>query len=531
MIALQSKPGHWSAEVNNHDILFQVGGYTHGQFAFIIFVEAPARIFAGGTEVRFVHGGEFIARRLLRVKTLRSLLLLFALPLAAQTVPASSYGILCDGKTDDSAALNRAAAVSNVAIAFPPGAVCPTSGVVANSISGAHWIGKGATLKHILAAGDLVHALYVGGWSLEGFVFDAAGVPGPRLFYAESSPHVELRGNTFVDSAGPFQGLGAIHYWQSGGVISGNTVARLPGVGIYYDATGPGGLIADNDVAGSAQNGLVLFGWPMTPAGGPIEVRGNHFHDISSESGTGQNGNCVVVFNSISPVDLHDNNCERATYSAWRLNGSRGVLVHHNHASATGEVAAYAEFGAEANDFTDNDFDGVWAGISFTNLADRVLGLPNTARGNRINGATAYGIHIEGDVAAGNIITGAPWGVRVGFGGTGAGNVAEHNVCRGAGLQACVVVDSALAAGAAVSRIRSNVSSAAEVVSVALAAVGPVVLRVLPASVLVTDQSIAFAWVGALANGSTFFSADAKCSAAGVKGVFLKRVNGASLCQ
>lgn len=380
---------------------------------------------------------------------------------AEPSLPASTFGIACDGKADDSLGLNLAGQTSNVSIYFPPGAVC--LGDFTINSSNAKWTGTGTTFRHV--ANDTAHYLltlsFSNNVSMSGFTFDLNGVLQTTgttfMVFILNANRFLLTDNTYLNSGVVQPTMGAVQVWQSSGAIEKSYFApTITGTDIFsYTLPSNALSIYKNELAGSGQNGIYVSGFNYSAA--YVDVSTNFIHDVTAQSGTGQIGNCVFVYQAMY-VNVHDNVCVNARFSAYRLNSTRYVRVHHNAATGTGEVAMYAELGAEGNSFTDNILNNVWAGIDLTNEADRILFIPNIATGNMINSALSFGIEAENDVVTGNIINGTPYGVELGHGTNGFGIVVEGNRCTGPGF-ACILVSSNLATTGALSHVHENTAS------------------------------------------------------------------------
>lgn len=127
--------------------------------------------------------------------------------------------------------------------------------------------------------------------------------------------------------------------------------------------------VEGNQLNTMANNGIAI--WTSAIAGNGSTVRGNTINTVASPSGTGENGNGVLVFRA-GNVKVVDNTVYNVQYSAVRLNGASNCHVTGNYSWNCREVAIFVEApGSEFNlngcVIADNVIDNAGMGISVAN--------------------------------------------------------------------------------------------------------------------------------------------------------------------
>lgn len=371
-----------------------------------------------------------------------------------------TIGAVCDGVTDDSTALNTAAQTPGTWY-FPPNATC-IAGHLTSSANNVTWIGLNTTIKHL----STDTANYLLSWTfanphISGINFDMNGVlqTSSRLYLVQiyQGSGMSLDNVTFLNSGTARPSMGGLDiYQQSGSVQNSHFLSTILGDQLYTNANPTGGKLAivKNDFTGSQHNALYITGGG---AGSELEARNNSFYSITAvDSGngdcatnTGECGNGIIVYSQAGKTLVQGNHFDSVRFSCVRNNNSIHVIETGNVCTAAGEVGMWLECAGcsagaaagEANIVSDNKITDSFFGIDSTNIAGRTIGIPNLITGNSIYNMLAGGIHVENDVAIGNVMSNMPYGLSIGYGGVGFGNLSQGNSFKNVGVATVVDKD------------------------------------------------------------------------------------------
>ncbi len=206
-------------------------------------------------------------------------------------------------------------------------------------------------------------------------------------------------------------------------------------------------------IVGAKNNGIAI--WGTVGSGGNLSaIRNNFINFVSSDAGTGANGNGVAVYlaNDVSIVDNTIMNCD---FSAIRVNGGSRVLFSRNVCWNLREGALYYEAPGAGQDGTgvtivDNRVDTAGDGIYVTNSGYYGDGVARRAvvSGNQLSNIAPHaipgsggigpystsgiGILVEQDgVISGNIIESCAGGIKLGVAQGARDLVCDGNLVRG----------------------------------------------------------------------------------------------------
>jgi hypothetical protein len=169
--------------------------------------------------------------------------------------------------------------------------------------------------------------------------------------------------------------------------------------------------------------------WTSTVTGNGSIVSENNINGIQSGSGTGQNGNGILVFRAVA-VTITANTISGCQYSAIRCNGGGDFVIQGNNCYGSREMAIFIEAPTAGIDLngavvSGNIIDTAGNGIAVANSGTGGQGTAKsvTITGNRVTNiihqtindpgyvptvSIAYGIYAEGAaVISGNLVDGA----------------------------------------------------------------------------------------------------------------------------
>ena len=368
-----------------------------------------------------------------------------------KAVGRATFGAHAQGNTFTCLGVNDSPAVQNAGNiggewSFPAGATCVIDASVTVSANNTIWHGNGATLKRLSTTADTTHYMLnitAANFQMDGFTYDVGGVlAGPDsshyFLIADGGAGLKITNSTWLNSGTTQPLMNGLLAYQTDLELAWSTFqATILGGDVVHDGGTAGNAVAstvnihDNTFLGTTFNGVFVengLAGTSTSSGITTSIHDNTCRNITSSSGTGQNGNCVVVFQRQGTTKVSGQICSTLSYSCVRDNDSTGVIVTGNFCHFSNEVCFYtAEFGGEGVQVTGNIAADSMHGFGDTNIASKVLGLPGNFSGNTAYNIKGVCFHLENAIATGNSCSYAPIGIRVGFGGTGFGNLADNN--------------------------------------------------------------------------------------------------------
>ncbi len=317
----------------------------------------------------------------------------------------------------------------------------------------------------------------------------AAGGP---VFVADDSRNITLEGLTF-DGSGAGRADGALVELQNceGLMIAdchfrsgpGNGITAYACSGSVRDSRFEGfgqtalhlqdgkGMAALNNVISDCGNGGIRV-WRYEGGHDGTLVSGNRISAIYSQSGNGQNGNGINVFQA-DAVICSDNVISDCDFSALRANTTHDTIFSGNQCLDCREVAIFSEFGFSGSIIADNLIDRAASGISITNLDSG--GHLAVCSGNivrNISGSSPTnpdtvptGIFAEADTAVtGNVVDNVPGtGIAAGWGPYLRNVLVSGNVVS----NALIGIGVSVVEGAGAARIEGNLISGAGAAAIA----------------------------------------------------------------
>lgn len=255
--------------------------------------------------------------------------------------------------------------------------------------------------------------------TLEGLAFDGAagGASDGSLVSLQNCEALLVENCSFHSVAG--NGLTA--YACSGSVRN----CRFETIGqTALHLQDSAGMAALNNVISDCGNGGIRV-WRYEGGQDGTIVSGNRISAIRSQSGNGQNGNGINVFQA-DGVICADNVISDCDFSALRANTTNDTIFTGNQCLDCREVAIFSEFGFSGSIIADNLIDRAASGISITNLdsgghlavcSGNIV--RNISRNSPTNPDTVpTGIFAEADTAVtGNVVENVPGtGIGAGWG-------------------------------------------------------------------------------------------------------------------
>jgi len=351
-----------------------------------------------------------------------------ASPAAAQRLStlgldAAQFGVRAGAPDDQSRVLQRAieqAASARTPLVLGPGTYLA---VDLKLPSGAQVVGvRGATKLVLARPGVLLFADHAEDITLSNVSLDGRKLASNRaLIHIGASANARIRDCDLKQCGGH-----GIAFGQSGGEISGNTLADIADTAIFSrDARGL--TISNNAMRGSGNGGIRV--WRSDKGDDGTLIVNNRIEDSAARSGgSGENGNAINVFRA-GNVIVQGNRIRNAAFSAIRGNAASNIVIQGNSCSNLDEVAIYSEFAFEGAVIANNIVDGAADGVSVTNFdkggrlaliqgnifrnLDRRAG-PGAGADQR----HGIGILVEADTSvAGNVIENAAFiGIMLGWG-------------------------------------------------------------------------------------------------------------------
>jgi hypothetical protein len=346
-----------------------------------------------------------------------------------------STGIYCGG-TGDSAVVQSAAGSSGVTVEFPLGSTCIIDASVTVSGNNIVWHGNGATLKRLSSTSDTTHyGLNITGsnFQMDGFTLDIGGVTagpdGSHDFLVFAGGSAKFTNITIQNSGTSQPNMSGILGFQANLEVSRSTCAStVLGYCVLHDSGSSATTVSLHDNVDTGTT-LDAFFVENGTAATLTTISNNQCYTITSASGTGANGNCVVVFQRLGGTSVSGNLCYSLTYSCIRVNNSTGVVVSGNRCDTSAENCFYtSELGGEGATVSGNICANSAFCASDTNIASRTIGVPGNFTGNTAYNIRGYCYHIENATATGNTCASAPVGFEVGFSGVGFGNLVSNNI-------------------------------------------------------------------------------------------------------
>lgn len=340
-------------------------------------------------------------------------------------IDAAAFGILPNGETDQSAALQRAiarATAAGAALRLAPG-IYRAGGLQLPPYAAI--FGVTGTTQLVLTGGSpLLSSAGSDHVSLSGLLFDGANIPlqeNSGLLHLTQGRGIRITHCEIVNAGSNGIALDGI-----AGDVTDNTIKGAADYAVFSnDAAGL--RISGNTVVGAGNGGILV--WRSKPGDDGTLVIDNRIEDIkNSRGGSGQYGNAINVFRADNVI-VRGNSIRNAAYTAVRGNSAANLQIVGNTCTGLGEVALYAEFGSQGAVIANNVVDGAAAGVSVANFDKD--GRLAVVQGNMIRNlrrgrppgdgpsdTAALGIGVEADTAvSGNVMENVEGtGIQAGWG-------------------------------------------------------------------------------------------------------------------
>jgi uncharacterized secreted repeat protein (TIGR03808 family) len=372
-----------------------------------------------------------------------------ARPTAELGLDATNFGLRPGSPDDQSGVLQRA--IEETARTRAPLALAPGVYRVGNLrlAPGTQLVGtRGATRLVLTQGPSLVWGAGADHVTLSGLTLDGGSLPLPQqrgLVQLERCEALKI-----ADCELKGSGQNGLVCAASGGEVIDSVFADTADAAIHaLDSTGL--LIARNRISIAGNNGIQV--WRSMEGDDGSMVVDNRIDKVANRAGgSGQYGNGINVFRAAN-VLVRGNRIDSCAFSAVRGNAASNLHVEGNGITDAGEVALYAEFGFEGAVVANNSIDRAAIGISITNF--NAGGRLAVVQGNIIRNLLAkrpvgtdpgdsagVGIAVEADTAvAGNIVENAPTaGIMLGWGNYLRDVAVSGNVVRKADIGIAVSV-------------------------------------------------------------------------------------------
>ncbi len=387
-----------------------------------------------------------------------------AMPVAAlaqtinRTIEATSLGIIPNSPQDQTGIFQSAldlATVSGSVLNLPAGQyVVDQINLPANcAIQG---VGK-ATKIISAGAGRLLGASNKANISLKdlGFVgggMNTGGQNGDLLAF-ESCENIKIS-NCRVEN----HGGNGIWLRSCSGQITGNDFKGL-GLSAIHAQNSANLQISFNKIFDCSNGGIRV--WRDKNGNDGTIVTNNQVANIGSDTGNGQNGNGINIFQA-DEVIVVDNVIANCAFSAIRANSTNNTIITGNQCSDSAEVAIFCEFAFSGSIISQNIVAGAAAGISIANLD--VGGRLAICSNNIVRNISEFsvtnpdtspvGIFAEADTAiVSNIIENVPGaGIVAGWGPFLRNVMVSNNIIR----QIKIGIAASVAPGAGLAKINDN---------------------------------------------------------------------------
>ena len=206
------------------------------------------------------------------------------------------------------------------------------------------------------------------------------------------------------------------------GDISNCSISNIKQAAIHLQDSN--GMIATNNHINNCDNGGILV-WRYERGRDGSIITDNQIFNIGSDSGDGQNGNGVNIFNA-DEVIVANNSISECAFSAIRANTTNNTIIEGNICTQCQEAAIFSEFAFSGSIIANNIIDQTATGISITNFDDN--GRLAVCTGNIIRNVWPFsptnpdsvpiGILVQADASvSNNVIENVPGvGILVGWG-------------------------------------------------------------------------------------------------------------------
>jgi len=376
----------------------------------------------------------------------------------SRSIEAASLGIIPNSPQDQTGIFQSAvdlATASGSVLNLPAGQYIVDQIVLPANCS---IQGVGRATKIVLAGvGRILGASNKANISLKGLSFIGSGMNAGRtngdLLAFESCENIKISNCRVKNHGG-----NGIWLRSCFGKITGNDFEGL-GLSAIHAQNSTNLQISYNKISNCANGGIRV--WRDENGNDGTIVSNNQIANIGSESGNGQNGNGINVFQA-DEVIVANNVIANCAFSAIRANSTNNTIITGNQCSDSSEVAIFCEFAFSGSIISQNIVNGAASGISIANLD--VGGRLAICSSNIVRNITPFsptnpdtspvGIFAEADTAiVSNVIENVPGaGIVAGWGPFLRNVMVSNNIIR----QIKIGIAASVAPGAGLAKINDN---------------------------------------------------------------------------
>ncbi len=148
------------------------------------------------------------------------------------------------------------------------------------------------------------------------------------------------------------------------GAISFCNISKIKNAAIHIQDSAS--MFVSSNKITDCKNGGILV-WRYESARDGSIITNNQISGIGSESGSGQNGNGINLYQA-DEVIIADNSIADCAFSAIRVNSTKDTIINGNICTQCQEVAIFSEFAFSGSIISDNLIDEASLGISVSNF-------------------------------------------------------------------------------------------------------------------------------------------------------------------
>lgn len=290
-------------------------------------------------------------------------------------IDASARGVISDGTTDNATILATLTSVSGGTIVLPAGAVTASTGFViaADAIT---IDCQGGTLKLLSGGTGIIFTQFHFAQHFENCHYDGnsltAGIT--QVLNFQNLTDFVFENNT-VQNCGAISGSNfqncMLAFNITGGKIAKNTFTGAAGNALSVNTSqSTNTLSIDSNYFVNVSNGISATG------SYGLSITGNHcrtIHNDPANTGTGQNGNCITLFQSHGGT-VTGNEGRYMAYSGIRMSQTENTSATGNTFQYVGDAGIYFESpggtGGQNNTAENNTFIDAKAGLNCVNTSD-----------------------------------------------------------------------------------------------------------------------------------------------------------------
>jgi uncharacterized secreted repeat protein (TIGR03808 family) len=276
---------------------------------------------------------------------------------------------------------------------------------------------SGATIFKAANSKTIFNALQSANINIKDINIDGLKAGSKNLIYLTDCQNITLDNIDLKNSSG-----NGAFIEKCQGNISNSSISNIKLAAIHLQDSK--GMIATNNQIKNCDNGGILV-WRYERGRDGSIITDNQISGIGSDSGNGQNGNGINVFNA-DEVIVANNSISDCAFSAIRANTTNNTIIEGNICTQCQEAAIFSEFAFSGSIIANNIIDQAATGIAITNFDDD--GRLAVCSGNIVRNiwpssptnpdTVPLGIFAEADTAiSANVVENVPGiGILVGWG-------------------------------------------------------------------------------------------------------------------